>query len=83
MHWIKILLIFLILSLSSCSFTPTRVVYPGSPVLITETKGKYIHIFVWSSEQKNLVDSGWLHITDLPGYTIHKYDWNKYKDKNK
>ncbi len=62
-----------------CFWTPTKLVaYPDSPAVITETKRGYVHLFLWSRERRKLVDYGWVKASDYEGWTLTKFDWEKY-----
>jgi hypothetical protein len=53
------------------------VLQPESPVLITESRRGYVRVAAWSREKQELVDVGWVPMSEYEGWTMTPYNWEK------
>ncbi len=74
-----ILLMGLCLCLGSCGQRVTLVRQPDAPMLIMETKGKYVKVALWDKESKSLLEYGWIETPE--GWTLMKYNWDAMGDE--
>ena len=69
--------IILVLLAAGCGFTPDLVVLlPDSPLLISESKGKYVRLFAYQKSSLSMKEVGWRPTKDFVGYTIISFDWD-------
>lgn len=78
------LLLILILLQSGCSRIRQYdvVVYPDSPMMIQQVQGNQAKVFIYSEELNQLVDYGWVNLKDAKGWTLTKFDWAAYIERN-
>lgn len=75
------------LTLTGCQ-SPQIVKHPDAPMLVTGTgrnllRGEWIRVSVWSESEKNLIDYGNIPVgSELVGWTLVKYDWDKLKESD-
>lgn len=78
----RLLFLFLIVFILQGCFDGLKSVklvkHPDAPILIQEISGNKIKIAVYSRSRNSMVDFGWIKLSDLQGWTIHKYDWEKF-----
>jgi hypothetical protein len=68
----------LLVSMTGCIEKDLLVKAPDAPMLIQESKGGYIRIAIYNSEENTLVDYGWIKVRELKGWTLSKYDWESF-----
>jgi len=58
--------------------------HPDAPMLIAETRGGYVRVFVYRKADARLVEYGWVRLSTVKGWTLTKYDWEARaaKDRN-
>lgn len=61
-------------------FQPTNVVkHPDSPMLIMATKSGYVKVVIYDKVNNKMIEYGWVKMDDgTHGWTITKYDWEKF-----
>ena len=71
----KLLTHTLLVAAVGCGFTPDIVLQPDSPVLIVETRGKYVRLSAYKKAERKMVNVGWAAIEDYQSWTLTPYDW--------
>jgi hypothetical protein len=62
------------------NLTETTIKHPDSPMLVTDyswLRGA-VRVSVYNSYTGELQDYDWVDLSMLPGWTISKYDWDRY-----
>jgi len=91
LHLIIPLLLLFVGALGLCpgctlfgAFAPAEIVrHPDAPMLILEAKGEYVRVAIYDSESNNLVEYGWILSSEVKGWTISKYDWEKFINRRR
>ena len=69
--------IILLLLAAGCGFTPDLIVLvPDSPVLIVETKGKYVRLFAHQGSTNKMIEKGWVATKEYEGWTLTPFNWD-------
>lgn len=78
-----LLLGFVAALLAGChGLAPVEIVTaPDAPMLIREIKGDKAKVAIYDKAGNKLIDAGW--ITIPVGYTLHKYDWEKFLEEHR
>ena len=78
---IALLMIFMIGLMTGCSGTPAKpntiVRHPDAALLILSSLGT-VRVGLYDSEKNEIVEYGTVDISQLSGWTIHKFDWEKF-----
>ena len=71
---------FMLLGASGCIFSsgPTIVKHPDASFLIEEVDGESLKIAVYDKKNNRLITYGWIETDGLAGWTVHKFDWEKF-----
>ena len=78
-----VILLSLTISLSSCvigrALAPEEIVkHPDAPMQILEVKGHYARVAVYDRNQNQMIEFGWVDLTQNVAWTLHKFDWEKH-----
>ena len=79
---ITVVLIVIVMC-TGCLPKPNIVKHPDSPMLIEEVRGSAAKVSVYDSANKRLIQYGWVELKELKGWTLHKYDWEKFIKRKK
>ena len=61
------------------AFEPDKLMkHPDAPMLILEVRGQYAEVAVYSKADNQLLEYGWIDLAEYEGWTIHKFNWEKY-----
>lgn len=52
--------------------------HPDAPMLIEEVSGSRARVAIYNAETNKLIEYGWVDLQDLPGWTLKKFDWQKF-----
>lgn len=72
--WIAVLT----MSFAGCAIArpDTIVKHPDAPMLIVEARG-WVYVAIYDTTENRLVEYGWVDVSRLDGWTVHKYDWGR------
>lgn len=70
----KYVMILIMILLVGC--TPNIVMHPDASMLIQDTGWRGAKVAIYSKTENKMIEYGWVKVP--VGYTLHKYDWEKY-----
>jgi hypothetical protein len=83
--WNGVPFVWLIAALAAivivCGCTEQTVRGPDSSCLITEARGE-VRVAVFDQQTKTMIDHGWVKADGFKGWTLSKYDWEKWTKGN-
>lgn len=71
-----------VLAVSGCFASPQMVRHPDAPMLILEGKGS-VAVAVYDRSRNEMVAVGEVDVKDLVGWTVHRYDWEQWIEKQR
>ncbi len=70
-----------LLLLSGCPSSKTPLIkHPDAPMLIQRVKGSKALVAVYDKQDNRMLEYGWIAIPQ--GWTLHKYDWERFIDEH-
>lgn len=71
-----VLMMILLILLVGCLHKTVLVKHPDAPMLVEDVRWGKVLVAIYDKESNSLVHYGWIKIPI--GYTLHKYDWEKF-----
>ena len=76
-NWLTILIVALLIGCGGLSRTKI-VKHPDAPMLIIEAKRGHVKVCVYNRGSNSLVEYGWVRVDELVGWTVDKYNWERF-----
>ena len=76
----------LILSFGLCGCfpkPPELIKHPDAPMLVLEIKGEYARVALYDKAENRLIEFGWISLQEYKGWTLTKYDWEAFIERNR
>jgi hypothetical protein len=76
-----ILIMTLLVLSAGCLHKTQLIKHPDSPMLIQKVKGTKVLVALYSKGDNTMLKYGWVRVPE--GWTLHKYDWEKYIEEHR